>query len=267
MMNIMRADMYRIWRGKAIYITFAVLLAFVFLNSNAVAGSFGVHLGQGEITDSRGFDIPELVSTGANVAYSLYPVMENLVYFLLAIVIAVAGAAFTHGTIKNDIAWGIPRAKLYMSRLLLSSIICAVLMLFYMVSGILIETIVNGWGGPVQDGFWITMAKTLSLQLLMLLAMNSAGVFLVFVTKRTAIVNVSYLAFYLVPPMLIMMLTNINPNFSRLFDFSILANLSILGHLDQLSTSEIITAIGTGIFFLVMPAIAGIALFRKAEIK
>jgi len=274
MVNMIRADMYRIFRGKALYITLAVLLASIVLtvaSTHALqTGFFSIEIPSEEVPQMAqqvsAFSEGDGVS-GISITTPLATSMENFVFFLLPIVIVVAGAIFSHGTVKNDLAWGVSRTKLYFSKLILASILCILMIVFYYVFGILIATIWGGFGGPAPDGHWIGLLQIIAAQLVLLLAYVAFGVFLAFATRRTAAVNGAFIAFVFVPMFLLMILAIINSNLERLLDFEMLSNLINLARLPYLEAREILRALGIGVFVLVASTVGGIALFKRAEIK
>jgi len=193
--------------------------------------------------------------------------MENFSFFLLPIIIIVAGTIFSNGTVKNDISWGTSRTKLYFSKLILGVLLSIVMLIFYVGSSMIMAAIVGGFGSPVPDGHWIGLLQIYSAQLVLLIALVSIGVFLAFTTKRTAAVNGAYIAFCLVPPLLISLLAIANENIVRLFEYDLLSNIMGLANLPSMGTAEILRALSVGVFWLVVSTVAGVALFKRAELK
>jgi len=269
MLNIMKADLYRIIRGKGIYITFAILLALNIIGvaSASLPGMTFATVDEYGVPIADVAPLHEMEWNGQNMALMLTTSMENMAFFLLPFIVFVSAAMFTHGTVKNDIAWGISRSRLFISKLILCTVLCAALLLFYMVCGMLLATFINGFGGATPPGYWSNLFQTLGLQFILLFAFICIGNFLVFVSQRTAVVNGAYIAFCLVPPLLISLLLALNQNLVRLFDFDMLSNIMLLGDLHNAATQNIITAIGTGVFWIVVSLVGGLVLFRKAEIK
>jgi len=271
MLKIIRADIYRILRGKALYITLAVLLAtgalLVGTWSSAQAGGITVTPEAAAEASNIVAIMEEAGATGVSIPQALAISMENFTFFLLSIIIIVAGAMFSHNTVKNDIAWGVSRTKLYFSKLLLTVFICILMLLFYVGTCMLMATIWNGFGGPAPAGHWVGLLQIFAAQLVLLIALVAFGVFLAFTTKRTAAVNGLFIAFCLVPPLVISLLMLGNPNLSRLMDFDMLTNIMRLAHLPSMENREILRALGLGMFYLVASTTAGVALFRRTEIK
>ncbi|MCL2360515.1 MAG: ABC transporter permease [Defluviitaleaceae bacterium] len=267
MLNLIRADIYRVLRGKALYITLIVLLAnciLMVISMNAFqTGVVTITMPEAVIDEL----VPSMAVTGVTTPQLIATQMENFVFFLLPVIVIVAGAIFSHGTVKNDIAWGVSRTKLYFSKLILSSVIGFLLMLVYIGFSTVIAMIINGYGGPAPAGHWISLLQIFSAQLLLLLAFIGVGVFLAFVTKRVAAVNGGFIAFIFVPLFILSMVVLINTNLEWLMEYEMLGNIMALAYLPYMETREILRALGIGAFFLVGSTIGGIALFRRSEIK
>ena len=280
MINIIRADIYRIVRGKALYISLAALLLLNFIAVFSVhsfqtgnmdmdsAFHIGIQFGDPEeALAAAEAEMQAIQVNGTHIVSQLTRSMENLIYFLIPVIVVVAGAIFTHNTVKNDIAWGTSRTKLYLSKLILALVISLVFLLFYMGTGMLIATILGGAGGPAPAGHWAHLLAVLGAQFVMITALICFGVFLAFTTKRTAAVIGIFIAFMLVPLMIISLVELANPNVTRLLVFEMNYNIIRLSNLRMLETREILQSLGLGAFYILATTIGGIALFNRAEIK
>ena len=264
MMNIIRADLYAILRGKAVYITFSVVMYLHILTIGT--GTMG-GINFGDIEDNplempSGFDFNFIGS-----AEFLYTRTDNMIFVLLPLIIVAAAAIFTFGTVKNDLAWGIPRTKLYLSKLATAIGLCVLLMVFYMGAGMLFAWALNGFGGPVPDGYWLNLFQTVGAQLFMMIALTCFGTFLVFTTKSSAATTGIYIAFLFVPTMVISILMDSGFNVARLLDFDLWSGINRLGFINQLDISSILTILGVGLFYIITSTIGGLLLFGRAEIK
>lgn len=266
MINILKADIYKILHGKGIYITFVVLLGFILL----------VLLTQHFFLNQLIIDDPALTIAldglvqeinGTNVILShLMGMLTELHLFLLAIVVITSTPIFTHGTAKNDISRGVSRTKLYMSKLILCSILCVIMYLFFVATGVLIATILNGFGTAV-NGHWSNVFKTLGIQLLMLFAMTSVGVFFTFTTKKTAAVNVLHLIFFFIPSIIFQVILLLNENLQWLSNLAISNLISQMSNINTAETNQIIIALVVALSHIIIFTIGGISLFKKAEVK
>ncbi|MCL2572197.1 MAG: ABC transporter permease [Defluviitaleaceae bacterium] len=265
MMNMIRADMYRIIRGKGMYITFAVLIV---LNILVIGQGLHVGINYGYMQDSVGVEAPNLYNSWHSAATVLYNNMNSIIFFLLPIVIMSAGAMFANRTVKNDIAWGMSRTRLYLSKLLLAVGLSVILVVFYMLSGMIIAIILRGFDGSVPSGYWQNLFQTVGSQLLVMLGATSLGIFMVFTFKRSSAVIAAYIALCLIPSMIIMMLSEtVAPGIIRLMDFDLMFSIVRLGSFSQLDTHVILSALGVGAAYIAVCTIGGIALFKRAEIK
>jgi hypothetical protein len=137
----------------------------------------------------------------------------------------------------------------------------------YIILPIIIATIRHGFGGRFDLTFILSILKPFLAQLLMVLAVTSIGMFLVFTTKRTAAVNGFYLAFLMVPLILIIMLSAINESFLDLMDYELTMNMRSLANFSALSTGDICKSIFIGIGYILVSTIVGVTLFRRCEVK
>ena len=270
MMNIIRADIYRIFRGKGIYITFAVMLLLVFFSVfifNSMPQT-GIIIASEAVEDVNEMILPEMpVMTGATAATLVFSSMEFMAYFFLPLIIIVAMAMFSTGAIKNELSTGLSRIKLYFSKFLLSFILCVVLMLSFVLLTILSATILNGvgyWG----EGLLLDIIKMLGALTLLALAFNSVGMFLCFVTKRTAAVNGIYIALLFVPSIIVLMLSMAFPNILEILNYDLFNQFTVFSQaVLEPSAADITRSVAVCLAFILVPTIAGVSLFRKAEIK
>ncbi|MCL2367815.1 MAG: hypothetical protein FWC72_02370 [Oscillospiraceae bacterium] len=268
MRNLIRADVYKIVRGKALYITFAVLLVMIILNVTTGAAMITIVAEDGGVMAPLGIEIYGEPDGLAGAVIAVFSSMEQLVFVLLSFVMLVSVPIFSSGTVKNDIARGVSRTKLYLSKMIICGALCILMYLVYLGVGMLSYVIVNGLGSPTPAGFWATLMQAASAQLFILLAISCVGLFLVFTTKRSGMVIGIYIAFFLLPTMLLNLLSLFNADLAlALVNFDMTTSIGRLGFFDQLRTGEILTVLGVGAGYILASTTIGLASFRKAEIK
>jgi len=261
MMNIIRADMYRIFRGKAIYITFAIMLLIAVLSVIVFmeAPQTGIII---EVTIAD--DAADAI-TGATAAQMAISSIDLLVYFFLPLILIVAISMFSSGAIKNEISTGLDRTKLYFSKFILSSTLSIVFMLLHVLLHIILATPINGfgyWGGILSN-----MVASFGALILVALAFNSIGIFLCFVFQRSGAVNGIYLAVVFVPSAIIMLLSMAWPSVMDLISYDLFNQFPILSNVNLLSNAELACSIAICLVFILAPLAAGVTIFKKAEIK
>ena len=268
MMNLIRADVYKIVRGKALYITFAVLLVMIILNVTTGAAMITIVAEDGGVMAPLGIEIYGEPDGFAGAIIAIFSSMEQLVFVLLSFVMLVSIPIFSSGTVKNDIVRGVSRTKLYLSKLIICGALCVLMYLIYLGVGMLTYVMANGLGSPVPAGFWTTLIQAAGAQLFILLAISCVGLFLVFTTKRNGMVIGIYMAFFLLPTMLLNLLSLFNADLAlALVNLDMTTSVSRMGFFSQLETREILTVLGVGAGYILVSTILGLSFFRKAEIK
>ena len=258
-MNTIRADFYRISRGKALYVTMAVLLSFVAL---LVLTDMEVMVG----INTDVIDMDVAATNGMTAARQMLTRMDSLIFMLVPLFIIVATAMFSCGSVKNEISIGMSRGKLYAAKLALSSVLCVVFMAVYMISGILSVAAFRGIGNWTA-GFFATVLKAFGAQAVILLACNAIGVFLSFATRRTAAVIGIYIAVIYVPAMVLTLLAERFTSLAGLYKYDITYCLKFFSYIDMMTGADIVRGLAVGAVYIIASTVAGVALFRRAEIK
>ncbi|MCL2003705.1 MAG: ABC transporter permease subunit [Oscillospiraceae bacterium] len=293
MSNIIRADIYRIVRGKGLYITLAVFLAIILLpvvsgtsmNSgisysaveafDSMEGAGGFMVAVIEV-DSESMEIPEPPDlsdffqppTGAEAPFRVLMDSHNILYFLLPLIVFVGSADFSSGAAKNTLSHGVSRAKYYGAKLILSCVFCALLLLAYAVLSILAATVFNGFGGTFDGAYVLDVVKIFLPQLWLCLAGACVVNFFVFLFRqRDGAVSGLFIAFMLVPGVAIFALSYINDWFRSLFDYELTMNIGRMVEIGGMSAGDTAKALLVGAGYIALAVAGGFAVFKKAEIK
>ncbi len=261
MLNIIKADLYRIFKGKGIYITFIFFIAIIVLQ--IYSGSLGA---VGVNTDTvSSYDNIKL--TGAIAPFATSSFVDNYLYYLLPIIVIIAAVDFGAGTVKNILSNGVSRIKYYFSKLILAFIASTVMLFLNVVLSILLATMINGFGGEFNAKFISDILRVLLPQLYLFFAMSSVGIFLTFSTKRVGALSGYYIGFCLVPMILVYILSIGWPNALKLLDYDIVSNLRMLGGIVSFSNTDLARVYLLGSFYILVSTIGGLLLFRRSEIK
>jgi ABC-2 type transport system permease protein len=193
--------------------------------------------------------------------------METLsYYFVIPLIVAVTMATFSSGAVKNELPTGISRMRFYLSKWILTSILCLVFMAISFGLSIAFAILVDGvgyWGG----GHLANVMVSLGMQAFVMLAINSVATFLCFITRKTAAAVGAYFAFMLVPMMTANLLSMAFPRIIDFLYFDLVSQFVWFSQSAALSTMEFTRGALVILAYLALPMIAGIAIFRKAEIK
>jgi ABC-type transport system involved in multi-copper enzyme maturation permease subunit len=265
MMNIIRADLYRLVRGKALYVTLAFLIVIIIILVFA-----GTNISPGLSPKSLGLDIGDLsVASGASSAYSQLVNSNLVIYFMLPLAVAVAASMFSSNAAKNEITTGMSRIKIYFAKSVLSVLLSWATYILFIGGGILAATIVYG-AGDWSSEYVAYVLKAFGSQLLVITAYSFIAVFLCFVFKNSGAVTGIYIAFCNVPQFVIVMLgiaLNNQELQQGLLKYDLVTVLQMFPMINLLSAGEIIRSYAIAIVYIIAATAGGVALFRKAEIK
>jgi len=261
-------------RGKGIYITFALLVSLAVLTVFVVGAAMQVGVVmQYEVAATEGYDVEHFnpfmqqeVITGARAAQMSLVSMDVLIYFFLPLIVIVAMSPFSSSAVKNELTIGISRVRFYFSKLMLSSILSVAFMVVYVLLFVVFGTIRDGfgnWGG----GLGIEVLQAFAAHMLFALAFNSVGMFFCFVVRRAGATEGLYIAFALAPQIVIALLMIAFPEAIRALYFDLGSLFGMFAQVSTMYTVEIVRGLLVGLAWLVVPTMAGIALFQKADIK
>jgi len=262
MINIMRADMYRILRGKAIYITFAIVLVLTILMVYIFRSAPNI----GVTIDDPYFMVAAETMSGAIAATMALGSMDNLTAFFLVIFSIIAVDAFACNAIKNELSTGASRTKLFMSKWMLSSLVSIGLMLLYLLISVIFATTVDGFG-YWGDGLFLDVLQAFGAQAVITMALCSVGVFLSFTLRKSGAVIGIYLAVIFAPTMILALLSLAFPDVMDLLRFDLNSQYGVFAQMATQSATDIARGFAIGLGFLIVSIVGGIMLFKRAEIK
>jgi len=245
MLNIIMADLYRIFRSKGFYINVALMLLYIII---------------------MGFvNIVPIDRITPSIIMATNEILQC--FFLLAFIIFICSADFSSGTAKNVISHGISRIKYYFAKLILSCIFCFVALLSGVILSVVMAVIFSDFGGIIFSvEFFEHLMQAFYAQLFICVAITCIGVFCAFSTKNTAAVIGAYLAFYFIPPFIIQILINLNEDFRILYNYDLGTNIRMLANIDTTSQTDIIRAFVIGGSYMLLSTIGGIVIFKNSEI-
>lgn len=265
MLNIIKADLYRIFRGKTLYITF---IAFLFLMSLQVvfpeSGSFTIGVSNDGIP---GLDaLPKRSTCGLQAPIVLMSYADQIIYFMLSIIYIISATDFSYGAIKNSLCSGVSRVKFYLSKLVLTIILSFVMYITGILIVSILSTIFNGLGGTLTGEYISYILKAASSQFLLLTAAVCIGTAIIFITKKGSALTSIYLTFFLGISFIIFMLAELG-SLDFLVKYDFLSNLKMLSVINNMETVDIIRALSIGFGFTIISTFFGILSFKKSEIK
>lgn len=262
MLRLLKADLYRLYRGKTLWITSGILVIFYILDgAGKVAANLRANVG-GNV-----YEQTNKVLTGSQAPFSALASPEFLIYFLLPVLIVTACTDFSANAIKNTLSRGVSRARLYLSKLLLSFVICIVYFILEIVLTLVSGTVALGFGQSFDSAYVGKLTEVFLLQLPLFLGIVSIGIFLVFLTHRTAVVNAVYLIMFTAAQLIVTILTVMSSRFDSVGEYELTYCLKQAVTVQSLSAQDVTRIILLGVGYIVIMTLLGIFIFQKSDMK
>lgn len=202
MINMMKADFYRIFKGMGIYIGIAIMIGMIAMSIYAVSpGSVGVHVGSGtemnnELSDMSYEEINHmsisefrkymLKTKNYKLDKDILSANVNLYYIFIFVGAVLITADFSGGCIKNTLSSAISRKKYYISKLVIVNLCCVALLFLNTYIMYFANLIFNNRNLASGIG---TVTQITLLQLPPMLAFGCILTGLAFLLKKTAAFN------------------------------------------------------------------------------
>lgn len=279
MLNMIKADLYRIFKGKAIYITLIILLSLISLSCFTMSPG---HIGIATMKDTSDTIYDEELKQKLNETnsiietrrlvkeYSSYPIDKlqlganiNLYYFFIIVVAIVLVTDLSTSTAKNTLSSAISRKKYYASKLITCLLLGTELILINNYASYFLNIIMNG--SKFSAGI-LEITKLTILQLPILYSIISLLVCLGFCFKKSANFNSITIPLIIIIQLIIMGIASLfHFDASQLLNYElqyILANL-----VTNPTTTYLIKTTLLALIYIIGFTAIGYTIFKKSEIK
>ena len=279
MLNIIKADLYRIFKGKAIYVAIIIILVLASVSCFSMSpGHIGINtsfeeqpLVQDEELLNKVYETDSILETRKLMKeYGAYPLDKaqlganaNLYYIFIIIVVTVLVTDLSNSTAKNTLSSAISRKKYYLSKLITCIGLGTFLVLINNYGSYLINLIMNG--REFSAGL-LEITKLTILQLPCFYGIISLLVCIGFCFRKTGTFNSITIPLVIVVQLI---LTGISTLFH--LDTTNILNYEfqyIIGNLiANPSNTYILQTLVLAIFYIIVFNVIGYRVFRKTEIK
>ena len=278
MINIIKSDLYRVFRGKAIYIAIAFILILASISCFSMSpGHIGIvssAIEQTEYDDElleKVYETDSLMETREIMKeYGAFPLDKtqlganaNLYYFFIIVVVIVLVTDLSNSTAKNTLSSAISRKKYYLSKLITCLGLGTLLVLINNYGSYIINLIMNG--KEFSAGL-LEITKLTILQLPILYGIISMLVCIGFCFRKTGTFNSITIPLIMVIQLIIMgvsTLFHIDVNNILNYEFQY-----IIGNLVANPTNTyILKTLALAALYIVIFNYLGYSVFRRAEIK
>lgn len=283
MLNMIKSDIFRILKGKAIYIIFIIIMIILCLDVIGMsAGNIGFSSDFTEgIQDGMNANDAKTEEHFQGGIHSLKETREyakkhpftldkdiisnntNLYYFFIAITVIVLATDFSNKSIKNTLSSAITRKKYYAAKLLTIFGLSTIVILFNNYFGYFLNLIVNGTNFASSFG---EFTKLTIIQLPLLYGIISLLVCFAFVFKKTSSFNTISIPFIFVVQLVGMTIINLFKINGDIF-FKYEVQFAFTNLISNPANDYIAKCVILGIVYIIAFNILGYYLFRKTEIK
>ena len=279
MLNIIKSDLYRVFKRKSIYIAIIFILFLASVSCFSMSpGHIGITTSSEEQPLIKDKEILKQVYETNSIfetrnlmkEYGAYPLDKaqlganaNLYYFFIIIVVIVLVTDLSNSTAKNTLSSAISRKKYYFSKLITCIGLGTFLVLINNYGSYLINLIMNG--KEFSAGF-LEITKLTIIQLPILYGIISMLVCIGFCFRKTGTFNSITIPLIIVIQFIIMGAATLFH-----FDGSNILNYEfqyIIGNLiSNPSNTYILKTLVLAIFYIIIFNTIGYRVFRKTEIK
>ena len=279
MLNIIKSDLYRVFKGKSIYVAIIIILILASVSCFSMSpGHIGVNtsfeeqpLIEDEEILNKVYETDSILETRELMKeYGAYPLDKaqlganaNLYYFFIIIVVIVLVTDLSNSTAKNTLSSAISRKKYYMSKLITCIGLGTFLVLVNNYGSYLINLIMNG--KEFSAGFFEIIKLTI-VQLPILYGIISMLVCIGFCFRKTGTFNSITIPLIIVMQLFIMgcsSLFHLDANNILNYEFQyIISNL-----ITNPSNTYILKTLILAVFYIVIFNVIGYSVFKKTEIK
>lgn len=275
--NIIKSDLYRIFKGKAIYIVMIVIIVLSLISAITMqAGQIGLtsstSMSEEEIglyTElSNAKSIKEFRDIMAEqgefqLDQDVIGTNNNLYYIFIVVVVIVLTTDFSTKSIKNTLSSSISRRKYYVSKVALIFILSTAIVLFNNYFFYFINILINGtkFASTITHIFKLTI-----IQLPLIYGIISLLICIAFVVKKTSIFNTLSIPLQMIIQIIAMACINIfKIKANWFFDYELQYALTKL--VNNPSTKYIISCALLGLVYIIVFNCIAYTSFKRTEIK
>lgn len=199
MINMMKADLYRIFRGIGIYIAIVMMIVMsvicIVMKEPGYIGNATVTYEEDTVVAAGGYlsdEAPDQSAEHKMLVRSIMAANINLYYPLILVVFVILMSDFSNKTIKNTLTSAVSKRKYFVYKLLMSLGCSAVFIVFSNLFAYILNYIKNG---DEYTELLANILKATALQMPMLLGIVGFLVFMGFLTRKTAVYNAVTISF------------------------------------------------------------------------
>ncbi len=277
MFNMIKADMYRILKGKGIYIAIILVLLLCFVSAIGMsAGYVGINTATTQTEEevslyeelNKAKSIQEyrtIMKENGSFALDKEVIGQNanLYYIFIILVVVVLCTDFSNKSVKNTLSSAISRKKYYLSKNILIFGLCTFIILFNNYFFYFLNLFMNG--SSFSSSLY-EITKITITQLPLLYGIISLQICIAFLVKKTATFNTITIPFLAITQLLVIGFTNLfKVNADWFYNYELQFALAKLT--SSPSISFVMTCTILGLIYIVVFHLIAYTSIKRAEIK
>lgn len=275
MINLLKAELFKLSRKKSIYICTAIMILFVvlsygliFMMSNIVEVSMGNVTISEEMTEA---DMEALSSLNLWDSLSILDVIQEMFGDVGVIIVTVFVVIFVigeygRGAIKNVVGKGYPRWKIFLSKYLAATLAAIGMLIVMEIAALLFGILFKGTGA-LKGEFWLNFFRYSGIQLLLAAALTGIVILICELFRNMGgamSVSICLIVFSsLLMSVIDLLSQKLDFKVSDYWIMNLLANCPTVG----MESSYVIRAVVSAVVWIAVVFSIGVLHFRKADIK
>ncbi|MCR5837994.1 MAG: hypothetical protein K6G88_15970 [Lachnospiraceae bacterium] len=277
MLNIIKSDLYRIFRGKSLYIVTAIIIFMAVISAITLSpGHIGVAVGTGstmtdpdtvaKIAEAKTLgefrDVMKEIGT-IKLDAQIIGQNSNLYYFFIVFVVVIITSDFSNKSVKNTLSSAISRREYYFSKLITVIGMGTVLVLFNDFINYVLNYVINGKEFASEIGY---ITKISLIQIPVVWTLICMLVCIAFFVRKTSVFNTISIPLLMILQVIAVILFAILRETPKWYtDFELQYVLSNMAN--EPSNSYIIKCFVLSTVYIVAFVTAGYCAFKNAEVK
>lgn len=264
MLNVLRADFYKLRKSKAFWICTLVGIVVAVLMVVAVQAGISRSLARAD-TSSPEYQQMLAMSKSVSGTWAITEFLPqgNFILILAGVFVAIfISAEFGYGTMKNTLSRGAERVSVFASKYITCAV-GALFMLVMFIAALLVSgTIVWGFGSVAAGGFVVMVL----LQMLLMLAFTAVFVFISMTVRSSGGAIATNIISVMIVSTLLQALSMLFGSNTDLSQYWLTGAISTLATYTPAS-GDVIRGVIVALAWGIVTSAAGLVLFRKTDVK
>lgn len=263
MLNLLRADFFKLKKDKTLRYALLLTLFFALLNVLLLVVMKNIDMPLPPEVSGLPFTF---ITTTKQAFLNAFSLSNNMGFVIPIIISAFIGKEFSYGTIRNKVISGKTKKQIYFSSFITSIFISMILFLVYLALTLVMGAILLDYGSTFDLNEVLFLIKNTLLGLVLMIVVSAIVTFITLLSKNMTLSIILVVVITLFGSSILVALGTINQTFSSILSFIYVGQSSILVsgiYNNEFIIKVFISSIGTVALF----TIVGSYVFTKMDLK